>query len=199
MIMITDSMGFFYPFPISMLKVLQPLSKTPLLLSLFGLGCTVCWRTIFILIGSSCVGQPASAPIILKNLLTAFLVVRTYMGVCVFYDTMFSYIVNCVYSVVNIVKSTNDERLLFDNIDVLENILINIQGGFGSYLLIHISLLVMMNTINTYFAIIVCTLAVHYSSWSKLVELLGCLFMAVWVWARIFYICCAGHQVIIIY
>ena len=125
--------------------------------------------------------------------------VRTYMGVCVFYDAMFSHIVNCVDSVVDIVKSSYDEQFLFDNIDVLENILINIQGGFGSYLLIHISLLVMMNTINTYFAIIVCSLAVSYRSWYKLGELLGCLLMAVWVWARIFYICCAGHQVLTLY
>ena len=121
------------------------------------------------------------------------------MGVCVFYDTMFLHMVNCVGSVVDIVKSSQDELFLFDNIDVLEKILIHVQGGFGSYLLIHISLLVMMNTINTYFAIILCTLAVSYSSWYKLVELLGCLFMAVWIWARIFYICSAGHQVITLY
>ena len=182
-----------------MLKVLRPLPKTPLLLSLFGLACALCWRTLFIVFGSWCLAQPVSVPLVLRNLLPVFFHMRTFMGVCVFYDTMFSHMVNSVESVVDIVKTMHNEHQLFDSIDILEKMLIHVQGGFGSYLLIHISMLVMMNTINSYFAIILCTLAVHYSSWYKLVELLGCLCMAAWIWARIFYICSKGHQVMTVF
>ena len=131
--------------------------KAPLVLSFPGPGGILSWRIIFIVLGSPCnLSQAVSAVQTLKYLLIHFVTMRTY--VCT----------NMFFLQYNIFQ-----------LDFRDNMLLNIQNGYGSYFLIHISLVLMMNTINTYFAINVVPLAVSYNYWYKIEELLGCLFLVV--------------------
>ena len=153
------------------------------------------WQSLFHF-KKSCLQDISPSPqAILSSVLYIFLDIRSYVGILVFYDSLFLYMKNILVSTIKITTTCNNEETLFKNCNIIENLLLQLQEGFSYYLFVHLTSLVFFSTLNTYFLIICSVISLKYSSWYKLGEIAGILAMGAHTWMRIFYICSAGQQV----
>ena len=112
------------------------------------------WQLLFHLKRSCLRDEFPSLQGIIASLLYLLIDLRSYLGCLVFYDSLFLFTKNTLVSCIEItVKSKNVEKM-FKNCRLVEQLLVQLQDGFSYYLFIHISLLVLFSTLNTYFAII---------------------------------------------
>ena len=144
----------------------------------------------------SCTQDMLPSPLgILTSVLYILLDLRSYAGILVFYDCLFLYTKNILVSCIKISMQSENEEKLFKNCALIEALLLQLQDGFSYYILVHITMLVLFMTFNTYFAIICAVIAYKYTSWYKLCEIAGIVAMVIHAWMRIFYICSAGQEV----
>ena len=153
------------------------------------------WQTLFHVKKSCILGEFPSTQSILASVLYILLDLRSYLGILVFYDSLFLYTMNAVMECVKITMESQTEEKLLKNCTLMENLLSQLQEGFSYYLFVHMSMLVLFSTLNTHFAIICGVISLQYSSWYKLCEICGILAMGAHTWMRIFYLCSAGQQV----
>ena len=112
------------------------------------------WQILFHLKRSCLQNEFPSPQGILASLLYILIDLRSYLGILVFYDSLFLFTKNTLLSCVAItLRSKNTENIL-DNCNLIEQLLVQLQDAFSYFLLVHISLLVLFSTLNTYFAII---------------------------------------------
>ena len=117
-------------------------------------GAQLVWQLLFHVKRSCLMNEFPSPQGIIASLLYILIDLRSYLGILVFYDSLFLFAKNTLVSCIRItVKSKNEEKI-FQNSRLIEELLLQLETGFSYYLLVHISLLVLFSTINTYFAII---------------------------------------------
>ena len=112
------------------------------------------WQTLFHLKRSCLQNEFPSPQGIIASLLYILIDLRSYLGILVFYDSLFLFTKNTLVSCIQITTKHKNVEKMFKNCTLVEELLIQLQDGFSYYLFIHISLLVFFSTLNTYFAII---------------------------------------------
>ena len=112
------------------------------------------WQLLFHLKRSCLQDQFPSLQGITASLLYILVDLRSYLGILVFYDSLFLFTKNTLVSCIQITTKNKNAEKMFKNCSLVEQLLVQLQDGFSYYLFIHISLLVLFSTLNTYFAII---------------------------------------------